>query len=124
MNTQGVAEQRCAVGELCCQPVLQAELGAFEAGVLASALRALADPTRLRLLSLIRLAPEGRAMTHVLAEAVELTQPTVTHHLGSLYEAGLVRRERDGRQTWYSVNGDGLQAIRQMLDPATSADAG
>jgi len=123
MNTQEVAEQRCAVGELCCQPVLQAELGTFEAGVLASALRALADPTRLRLLSLIRLAPEGRAMTHVLAESVGLTQPTVTHHLGSLYEAGLVHRERDGRQTWYSVNSDGLQAIRQMLDPA-KADAG
>jgi Predicted transcriptional regulators len=102
--------------------VLQAELGEFEAGVLASALRALADPTRLRLLSLIRLAPGGRATTGVLAESVGLTQPTVTHHLGSLYEAGLVHRERDGRLTWYFVNGDGLQAIRQMLEPAT-ADA-
>lgn len=123
MNTQEVDAARCAVGDLCCEPVLHAELGEHEAGILAWAFRALADPTRLRLLSLIRLAPGGRATTGALAESVGLTQPTVTHHLGCLYETGLVGRERDGRQTWYFVNGDGLEAIRQMLEPAP-AEAG
>ena len=84
---------------------------------LAGALRALADPARLRLLSLIRAADDGRATTRVLADQVGLTQPTVTHHLGALFDAGFLDRERAGRQTWYSVNTDGLRAIQQLLDP-------
>ena len=85
---------------------------------LASALKVLADPARLRLLSLIRSADGGRATTGALAEQVRLTQPTVTHHLGALFDAGFLERERDGRQTWYWVNIAGLQAIQQLLDPA------
>ena len=114
------AAETCTVGELCCAPVLKAELGTTEAAVLASALKALADPTRLRLLSLIRISPDGRATTGVLAHAVGLTQPTVTHHLGALYAEGLVTRDRDGRQTWYAVNPDALEAIRQLLDPSAA----
>ena len=72
---------------------------------------------RLRLLSLIRSAEGGRATTVVLAERLGLTQPTITHHLGALFDAGFVERERDGRQTWYWVNTDGVQTIRQLLDP-------
>lgn len=105
------------VGDLCCSPVLQGELPPADALVLAGALKVLADPARLRLLSLIRSAVGGRATTGVLAQELGLTQPTITHHLGALFEAGFVERERDGRQTWYWVNTDGLQAIRQLLDP-------
>lgn len=117
MNTP-VGLQRLLVGDLCCSPVLQAELQPGEATVLAGALKVLADPARLRLLSLIRSAAGGRATTVVLADRLGLTQPTVTHHLGALLDAGFLERERDGRQTWYWVNTDGLQAIRQLLDPA------
>lgn len=106
-----------SVGDLCCSPVLQAPLEPADASVLAGALKALADPARLRLLSLIRSADDGRATTGVLAELVGLAQPTVTHHLAALFDAGFLERERDGRQTWYWVNTDGLQAIRQLLDP-------
>ena len=106
------------VSDLCCSPVLQAPLEPVDALALATALKVLADPARLRLLSLIRSAKGGRAMTGVLAEQVQLTQPTVTHHLGALFDAGFLERERDGRQTWYWVNTDALQAIRQLLDPA------
>lgn len=106
------------VGDLCCSPVLQAELQPEEALVLAGALKVLADPARLRLLSLIRSAEGGRATTGALASRLGLTQPTVTHHLGALFDAGFVERERDGRQTWYWVNTDGLQAIQQLLEPA------
>lgn len=106
------------VGDLCCSPVLQAALEPADAVILAGALKVLADPARLRLLSLIRSAEGGRATTTFLAEEVGLTQPTISHHLGALFDAGFLERERDGRQTWYWVNTDGLETIRQLLDPA------
>mgnify|MGYP000864533716 FL=1 len=118
MSPQEVPRRLNLVGELCCSPVLQAPLEPDDALALASALKVLADPARLRLLSLIRSADGGRATTGALAEQVRLTQPTVTHHLGALFDAGFLERERDGRQTWYWVDTDALQAIRQLLDPA------
>lgn len=117
MSLQEVSRELPSVCDLCCSPVLQGELAPGNALVLANALKVLAEPARLRLLSLIRSSEGGRATTGVLAEKLGLTQPTITHHLGSLYEAGFVDRERDGRQTWYWVNTDGVQAIRQLLDP-------
>lgn len=118
MSLQELPSRLAPLTELCCSPLLQAPLEAGDARVLATALKVLADPARLRLLSLIRCTAGGRATTGALAEKVGLTQPTVTHHLGSLFEAGFLDRERDGRQTWYSVNTDGLTAIRQLLDPS------
>jgi ArsR family transcriptional regulator, arsenate/arsenite/antimonite-responsive transcriptional repressor len=122
MTVQEASSKLLLVGDLCCSPVLQAALEPGDAQVLAGALKVLADPARLRLLSLIRAAEGGRATTGVLAEQLGLTQPTITHHLGALFEAGFLERERDGRQTWYWVNTDGLQTIRQLLDPAASAE--
>ncbi len=117
MSVQELRERPSTIDGLCCSPVLQEPLEPHDASVLAAALKVLADPARLRLLGLIRSMDGGRATTGVLAERVGLTQPTVTHHLGALLEAGFVQRERDGRQTWYWVNPDALQAIRQLLDP-------
>lgn len=117
MRLQEVSRELPSVCDLCCSPVLQGELEPDDALVLASALKVLAEPARLRLLSLIRSSEGGRATTGVLAEKLGLTQPTISHHLGSLFDAGFVQRERDGRQTWYWVNTDGVQAIRQLLDP-------
>ena len=117
MGSQVVSRTLPSVCDLCCSPVLQGALEPADALVLAGALKVLADPARLRLLSLIRSADGGRATTGVLAEHLGLTQPTITHHLGALFDAGFVQRERDGRQTWYWVNTDGVQAIRQLLDP-------
>jgi ArsR family transcriptional regulator len=117
MDAQDEVRRLPLVGELCCSPVLQAPLEPGDALVLAGALKVLADPARLRLLSLIRSAEGGRATTGFLADQVALTQPTVTHHLGALFDAGFLERERDGRQTWYSVHTDGLQAVQQLLDP-------
>lgn len=118
MSSQELPLRVLLVGELCCSPVLQAPLQPDDALALATALKVLADPARLRLLSLIKAADGGRATTGVLADQVGLTQPTITHHLGALYEAGFLERERDGRQTWYWVNPDALQAIQQLLDPS------
>lgn len=124
MSKQAIRPRLNLVGDLCCSPVLQAPLGTEDALSLGAALKVLADPARLRLLSLIRSAEDGRATTGALAEQVQLTQPTVTHHLGALFEAGFVERERDGRQTWYWVNTDSLQAIRQLLDPEPAPRSG
>ena len=118
MSSQEGSRRLNLVSDLCCSPVLQARLEPDDALALAGALKVLADPGRLRLLSLIRSSVDGRATTGVLADQLGLTQPTVTHHLGALYEAGYVERERDGRQTWYWVNPDALEAIQQLLDPA------
>ena len=117
MSSQEVPRRLHLVSELCCSPVLQAPLEPHDALALVGALKVLADPARLRLLSLIRSSVDGRATTGVLADELGLTQPTVTHHLGALYDAGFVERERAGRQTWYWVNPDALQAIQQLLDP-------
>jgi ArsR family transcriptional regulator len=117
MSVQEVALRPTSVGDLCCSPILQAPLQPDDALALAGALKVLADPARLRLLSLIRAADGGRATTRVLADRLGLTQPTVTHHLGALFDAGFLDRERAGRQTWYWVNTDGLRAIQQLLDP-------
>lgn len=118
MGSSEVARRVNLVSDLCCSPVLLAPLGPGDALALAGALKVLADPARLRLLSLIRSAEAGRATTRALAERLGLTQPTVTHHLGALFDAGFVERERDGRQTWYWVNAAALQTIQQLLDPA------
>lgn len=104
------------LGELCCAPVLQTELAMADANLLAAALKALADPARLRLLSLIRAS--GRATTASLVERLGLSQSTVTHHLLALQAAGFLRREPEGRMTWYSVDTDAVEAIRQLLAPA------
>ena len=103
--------------EMCCSPVLAEPLPAPAANELAAALKVLADPARLRLLSLIRASEGGRAVTRDLVTALQISQPTVSHHLGVLHDAGFVERERDGRETWYSIVPDSLQTIRQLLDP-------
>lgn len=102
---------------LCCSPVLAGPLPVQESQDLAAAFKVLADPVRLQLLGLIRATPGARAVTRDLVEALAVSQPTVSHHLGVLHEAGFVSREREGRETWYSIVPDSFQAIRQLLDP-------
>ncbi|WP_122261008.1 ArsR/SmtB family transcription factor [Ornithinimicrobium cerasi] len=106
------------LAELCCAPLLAEELGAGDADLLARALRTLADPVRLRIVSRIRTSEDGRSTTTALAAHLGLTQPTVSHHLGTLHDAGFLVRERAGRQTWYSVEPDAFEAMQQLLDPA------
>lgn len=103
--------------ELCCSPLLVAELGEDEAQVLAQALRTLGDPTRLRILGRIRSRPGSRATTTELSTHLGLTQPTVSHHLGALHDMGFVTRVRDGRRTWYSIQPAAFEALQQLLDP-------
>ena len=101
----------------CCAPILTTPLGAAEAEVLSEVLRALADPARLRLVSLLAAAPGGERCGCDLTEPLGLSQPTVSHHLKVLHDAGLLSRERRGRWVYYALREDRLAAIRSILAP-------
>ncbi|MFZ3498241.1 ArsR/SmtB family transcription factor [Streptomyces sp. 5.8] len=106
------------ISELCCSPVLAGPLTLEAADDLAAALKVVADSTRLRLLGLIRTQPNGEACTCDLTEPLGLTQPTVTHHLKVLFEAGFLERERRGRQTYYRIAAGSMTVLCQALDPS------
>lgn len=82
---------------------------------LARTLRAVADPTRLQLLSIVLGSADGRATVGQVADALGLRQPTVTHHARILVEDGLLVREREGKYVWLSVAADRLAAIEDLL---------
>lgn len=103
--------------EGCC-PVLQEPLDADEADRLAGAMKVLADPARIRLLSLIASGPGGEACVCNLVEPLGLGQPTVSHHLRVLHEAGLLDRKRRGRWVYYRVRPERLEPIREALAPS------
>ncbi|MGI9585986.1 MAG: ArsR/SmtB family transcription factor [Acidimicrobiia bacterium] len=82
---------------------------------MAATLKALADPTRLRLFSLV--ASSGEQCACDLTEPLGVSQPTVSHHLKILLEAGLVTREQRGRWAYYSATNDKLGELSSFLDP-------
>ena len=82
---------------------------------MAGALRVLADPARLRLLSLIQAQPNAEACVCHLTEPLGLSQPTVSHHLKVLLQAGLVEREQRGSWAFFRVVPGQLQALRELL---------
>ncbi|MBV8162067.1 MAG: helix-turn-helix transcriptional regulator [Acidimicrobiia bacterium] len=102
----------------CCPSVLAAPLDAGEAEELARSFAALADPARLRLLSLIAAQDAGEVCACDLVEPLGKSQPTVSHHLKVLYEAGLVDREKRGTWVWYSLVPERLSALRSALSPS------
>src|SRR3954464_8814164 len=102
--------------DACCAPLLGAPLDETEADELANAFKALADPVRLRLLSLIAAAPEGTACSCDLEEPVGKSQPTVSHHLSLLADAGLITKEKVGRWVNCTVAPQRLAMLRDVLD--------
>ena len=100
--------------EPCCAPVLDGILTEPDAVDLAGQFKVLADPARLRLLSLIAAAPDG-ACACELVEPIGKSQPTVSHHLKALREAGLVESEKRGTWVWYRIVPERLEALRGAL---------
>jgi len=100
----------------CCPVVLSAPLSESRAAVLAHDFSVLADPVRLRLLSLLASAPAGEACVCELVEPLGRAQPTVSHHLKILVEAGLIAGEKRGRWVWYRPVPDRLAQLRAALD--------
>ena len=103
--------------EICCAPVARGALDADEAHGLARMFKALGDPTRVRLLSLIAASPEREACICDLTGPVGLSQPTVSHHMKQLVDAGLVVREQRGRWAFYRIVEDTLTALSGALRP-------
>ena len=101
--------------EACCPPLLAAPIGDADAQELAHAFKALADPVRLKLLSLIAVAPGGTACSCDLEDPVGKSQPTVSHHLAVLADAGLITKEKVGRWVNCAVVPDRLTQLRAAL---------
>ncbi len=97
-----------------CPPLFAGALLAEDAEALAGALRVLADPTRLRILSLIQSQPEHEACICHLTKPLGLTQPTVSHHMKVLLEAGLVEREQRGSWAFFRVVPERLGSLRAL----------
>ena len=109
--------------EACCSPLLQTPLDPFEAERLAAAFKVLADPARLRLLSIIASHPSGEACVCDLVTPLGLSQPTVSHHLKVLHDAGLLERERRGIWIYYRVVPERLRVLRDALGASASSAA-
>lgn len=95
----------CPPGDqvLCCAPILENALDEEQAQELARLLKVLADPVRLRLVSLISSTPGGELCACDLPDLVDRSQPTVSHHLSQLVDAGVLEREQRGKWAWFRV---------------------
>ena len=102
---------------VCCAPIRDALVSPRDAETLARQFAALADPVRLRLLSMIATDAEGAVCACDLVEPTGKSQPTVSHHLKVLREAGLVTSERRGVNNWYAAVPAALEALRSVLAP-------
>ena len=99
----------------CCVPLGDGALDEDDATALADVFKALADPARIRLLSMVASAPDGEACACDLVTPLGRSQPTVSHHLSVLVAAGLLTREKRGRWAWYRIVASRLAEVRASL---------
>jgi len=98
---------------VCCAPLSSSPLSDTDAELLAGVLKALADPVRVKLVSIIASAGEGCACD--LPALVGKSQPTTSHHLSQLVGAGILEREQRGKWAWFTVNSDRFAEICKVL---------
>jgi len=103
----------------CCSPLTGGVLKIVAAERLASMFKALADPARVKLVSLIAASDGGEACICDLTEPLGLSQPTVSHHMKMLVDVGLVSRDQRGKWAYYRVNDDVLETLAGALSPRT-----
>ena len=104
-----------AAASACCAPLAREPLSAEGADLLARALKAIADPARLRLVSLVAASSAGAVCVCDLTEPIGLSQPTVSHHLRILVEAGILAREKRGTWAYFSLVPGALGSLAGML---------
>ena len=100
---------------VCCAPLASPSLSAVEAEATAELFKALGDPARVRILNVIAQSG-GEVCACDLNEPVGLTQPTVSHHLKKLVEAGLLEREQRGRWAFFSLQRDAVEKLAAVAD--------
>ena len=104
----------------CCSPLSVEPLSAEQAGQVAPLLKALADPVRLRLMSIVASHPGGEACACDLNDAFDLSQPTISHHLKVLHEAGLLERDKRGVWVYYRASTQALASLSAFIgDPSS-----
>ncbi len=104
----------------CCPPLSQEPLSAEQAGQIAPLLKALAEPVRLRLMSLVASHPGGEACVCDLTGAFNLSQPTISHHLKVLHDSGLLDREKRGVWVYYRARTDALASLGALIGSPAS----
>lgn len=105
----------------CCSPLSREPMSTDDAERIAPMLKALADPVRLRLMSLVASHDGGEACVCDLNDAFELSQPTISHHLKVLHEAGLLEREKRGVWVYYRASTAALRGLAELIDVPTGA---
>jgi ArsR family transcriptional regulator len=110
-------------GLACCTPLTGTPMSAAQAEQVAPLLKALADPVRLRLVSLIAASAGGEACVCDLNDAFDLTQATISHHLKVLHSAGLLDRDKRGVWVYYAVRPGALAAVANLFDTAVLTPA-
>jgi ArsR family transcriptional regulator, arsenate/arsenite/antimonite-responsive transcriptional repressor len=108
----------------CCPPLSARPLSEEQAEQIAPLLKALAEPVRLRLMSLVASSEGGEACVCNLNEAFDLSQPTISHHLKVLHEAGLLEREKRGVWVYYHARAEALASLGALIgSPLAAASA-
>ena len=102
--------------QACCEPVLAEPIGSGEAAELAAGFKVLADPVRLQLLSLIANSPSGEMCACDLVAPTGKSQPTVSHHLAILTDAGLLSRDQRGKWAYFRVEPERVAILRNALE--------
>lgn len=105
----------------CCSPLAREPMTATQAEQVAPLLKALADPVRLRLMSLIASHEGGEACVCDLTDAFELSQPTISHHLKVLRESGLLDRDKRGVWVYYRARIDALASLAALISTSQGA---
>ena len=105
-----------ADSEVCCPSLLEAPLDAAQAAELARGFAALGDPARLQILSMLSAAPAGEVCVCEFVTPLGKSQPTVSHHLKILGDAGLVEGDRRGRWVWYHLVPTRLVALQAAIE--------
>jgi len=100
---------------VCCSPLSAEPLSAWQAEQVAPLLKALADPVRLRLMSLVASHPGGEACVCDLNDAFDLSQPTISHHLKVLHDVGLVERDKRGVWVYYRARTQALASLGALI---------
>jgi ArsR family transcriptional regulator len=108
----------------CCTTLLHEPLSAAQAADLARILRALADPVRLRLVSMVAAHEGGEACVCDLTDPLGLSQPTISHHLKILLDVGIFTRDKRGKWAYYALVPSALDALSAILSTRAPAPAG